>query len=222
MPDRRRGFTLVEMMIVLTVVGILATLVVANLVSSKSAAHESAVISTLRTLTTAQAQFRQGARVDTNEDGTGEYGGFVELSGRAAGRMASLLVPAVLSSAFRDLNLQGEASTSGYLFRIYLPDDAGAGVGEPQLGFAPGSDVDPEAAAVTWCCYAWPTDHGGSGQRTYMVNQSGEVVSTDAAAYSGSGNGPAPDAGFTTPGTITGALALGVPGQDGYIWNAVR
>jgi hypothetical protein len=48
------------------------------------------------------------------------------------------------------------------------------------------------------------------------------VLQTEAAAYSGTGAGPAGDAAFLNAGVITGAIALGVAGQDGNTWKQVN
>lgn len=95
-----------------------------------------AAISTLRNVTSSQAQMQATARIDQDADGIGEYGGFRELSGAIPGRMEKALNPPVLSRAFRTLNEYGEVLRSGYLYRFYLPDAHGAGIGEPSAGFA--------------------------------------------------------------------------------------
>jgi hypothetical protein len=137
--------------------------------------------------------------------------------------MARTRVPPVLASAFRTLTANGEVLRAGYLYRIYLPDARGAGVGEPATGFAPGQ-VSPDLAETTWCMYAWPEQYGKTATRTFFTNQGGDVLATDAPAYSGSGHGPAHDAAFLPAhrGTITGAVAIGTAGSDGNAWKQVN
>jgi prepilin-type N-terminal cleavage/methylation domain-containing protein len=53
----RAGFTLLEMLIVITVIGILAAITAPFLMAAKSAANEASAIGSLRTVNTAQAAF---------------------------------------------------------------------------------------------------------------------------------------------------------------------
>src|SRR5262245_29806172 len=192
-----------------------------DILRERMLAGETAVIATARNAISAQAQFQMSARCDVDHDGTGEYGGFLEMSGAVAGRMASPLNPPVLSRAFRTLLANGEVSRGGYLFRIYLPNARGAGIGEGPSGFAPG-DVDADLSETTWCMYAWPEEYGRTGLRTFFTNQGGDVLATEFSGYSGTGAGPSADAAFRVPGSITGAVAIGVTAADGHVWKQVN
>jgi prepilin-type N-terminal cleavage/methylation domain-containing protein len=221
MAAKPRGFTFIELMIVVAMIAILVTIAIPNLLSARMAANETAAIATLRTVASAQATFLQRARVDVDADGRGEYGGFLELSAAVAGRASGTAAPAVLSGAFRVLDANGEMAKSGYLFRVFLPDAAGAGVGEPQAGFTPAM-VNADSCESVWCAYAWPVNYQQSGLHTFFVNQAGDVLASECADYSGAGKGPAPESAFRNAGTITGPTAVFATGRDGGYWRPAQ
>ena len=139
--------------------------------------------------------------------------------------MNAVLVPAVLSGAFKVLNANGEVSRSGYFFQVHLPDPAGAGVPEPQAGYADDGTLDGDLAETTWCCYAWPVNYNQSGNRTFFVNQAGDVLGCEDPNYDGPGSGPAAHAAFQNANEMTGATAIGTAGQNGTataIWRQVN
>ena len=85
------------------------------------------------------------------------------------------------------------------------------------------SGVNADLAETTWCSYAWPVNYNQSGNRTFFVNQAGDVLQSEdddpATAYSGTGTPPDFDAAFTTAGEITGATAVNAAGNDGNTWR---
>ena len=234
---KQAGFTLIELMIVVAIIAIIAAIAIPNLLSARLNANETAAIATLRNISSAQAQFQAGAKADLDNDGTGAFGGFVELSGAQDVRgdaAIGTLNPPVLSGAFRNVGTaaigrNGAVSRSGYFFQIYLPGVGGVGLC-PDVEAFDYTTLDADLAETTWCCYAWPVNYGNSGNRTFHVNQTGDVTSSENpnAPYTGSGAGvndiaPASDAAFADgPGTITGLTAVGVAGNDTFTWRQVN
>ena len=225
---KNAGFTLIELMIVIAIIAIIALIAIPNLLSSRLVANETSTIGTLRSLSSAEAEFQARQIVDQDTDGLGEYGFLVELAGAVVPRgAAQKLDPPSISQALGNVDANGLVTKSGYTFIFWLPGGNGTPIQEPAVGVVPAAvAANANVQECRWCCYAVPTTVRNTGNRAFVINQQADVYASPNTGVQNYDitNLPAAMAAFETtapaPTNLTGKFAVGVgAAQDGGTWT---
>jgi prepilin-type N-terminal cleavage/methylation domain-containing protein len=149
---KQKGFSLIELLIVVAIILIIAAIAIPNLLRSKMAANEASAVGSIRTITTGQVAY-------SSTYGTG-YTSLANLATPVAGCPTATAALACLI----DSNL-ASGTKSGYNF-ISTPNATGTTV----------------APAVAFNTSAVPTALGQSGQNSFCSDESGVVRRDTAGA----------------------------------------
>jgi type II secretory pathway pseudopilin PulG len=227
-------------------IAIIAAIAIPNLLAAKLSANETAAMATLRNLASCQAQIQASGKIDCDNDGIGEYGTFLELTGSAGVRrgftppgsgqlpagdfstQGTPVNPPIMSPALSNVGPMGIVTKNGYCYLIFLPDSSkkGGWVHETGPGQKPGlaggtGRIGVDASEEHWCAYAWPVARGNSGNRCFYVDEKGDVYQSanEVARRQGVTVIPAADSSFA-PGKA--GPQPGAPGTDGDVWKVVN
>jgi type IV pilus assembly protein PilA len=148
MRNKQKGFSLIELLIVVAIILIIAAIAIPNLIRSKMAANEASAVASMRTYNTSIVAYQTTYQTDPDTN-------FVQLGPTAAG-----VAPSAAAADLVD-NLLGVAAPvkSGYTF-VYTPGAAAAGV------------------ISTYTIVATPQTANVTGQRLFFTDQSGVIRQT--------------------------------------------
>jgi prepilin-type N-terminal cleavage/methylation domain-containing protein len=229
-----RAFTLIELMVVVAIIAVLASILVIPALGARMRSNETSAIASLRTIATQEENFRSQAVVDQDGNGVGEFGLLSELAGVVVPRRTNAIrtvSPRMIDLTFAT-DANGVANRYGFHYRLYLPiDDLGGTGHDADLGgdaTAPGPILaDPGGVArqqYYWCAYAWPTARN-TGDRTFFIDHAGVLYQTygEATKYFGATTVPQADAAYGAE--VFSSQPGGGPGHtgnDGNVWTIVQ
>jgi type IV pilus assembly protein PilA len=146
MNKKQKGFSLIELLIVVAIILIIAAIAIPNLLRAKIAANEASAVGSTRTIVTAEISFSNSFQIGPTA--------LINLQTPAGGCPAG--GAAIAAACLIDSNLAG-GQKSGYNF-VAAPTPAAGTVAVPATGF--------EATAM-------PVTPGTTGQRAFCADMSG-------------------------------------------------
>lgn len=169
MRKRERGFSLIELLIVVAIILIIAAIAIPNLIRAKISANESATVANMRTMNTAQTTYfttyKAGYAATLATLGPPPGGG------QASVANADLLDPVMASG-----------TKNGYSLGTGAPGCAVNGTVFLATGQFNNPNQDASGNNIDYNINAGPVTCGRSGQRTFWTDES--------AVIRGYGNGP--------------------------------
>ena len=177
---KSKGFTLIELMIVVAIIAIIAAIAIPNLLRSRMAANESAAIAACKAFCTAENIYR---RTDYNKDGVLEYAqslsGANSLFENTAGAGDLALIDRSFAAA-EGLPASTATPKAGYVFRVYNSERNMAGV--------PVSYMSNGRMTLGFAIQTLPFQYDGTGRNSFQVNATGTIYQGDPGSATYNGN----------------------------------
>jgi prepilin-type N-terminal cleavage/methylation domain-containing protein len=210
----RKGFTLIELMIVIAIIAIIAAIAIPNLLESRITANEANAATSLKSgMFPGQVQYQNGGYVDVDADGRGVFAAHPSFLAGATGAgdvLDAAPVKAISLIEGKFNNTAGQAGVATQTINTAAANAANAGaydyhfyVNTTNGALGTATSAEDEAESF-WGGVAVPKDTNGSeGRRAFAINAAGGLIQTK---------------GTLTQANTTVALILADFGADGTIF----
>jgi len=157
----RKGFTLIELMIVIAIIAVIAAIAIPSLMRNRLTSNEVSAVASIRTIATGQNNWRAS---DYDKNGFYDYTWAYRL---LYYQLVAGIPVAIIDRSIADASGAAGISKNGYLFGD-CTSDATTGLGyswQYEYGLS-----------------AWPVKYNKSGIRSFVTNESGTIFGKDCLA----------------------------------------
>lgn len=169
----KKGFTLIELMIVVAIIAIIAAIAIPSLLRSRMAANETAAAAACKALSEAQEIFH---RTDYNKDGKLEYAQLMQgnnsLLETTSGKSDLLLIDPAFGDAEGNPTTATVTPKAGYCFTILTAQGASAPGGAK-------SWINSGRLTLAHGASAVAGSYDNTGRNCFMISSTGTIYQRD-------------------------------------------